>query len=75
MRDSDIQNAINSWHAQPAIHGLHSAPVHRYVQLPRRDRDTPQGVVKRMGPLNLENKLLQFPVLRSHDRKCQLVQL
>ena len=24
--DSDVQNAINSWHAQPAIHGLHSAP-------------------------------------------------
>ena len=40
-----------------------------YVQLPRY-RDTHQGIVKHMIPLNLENRILHFPRFCSQDSQA-----
>ena len=61
MCDSNLQNTINAWHQQYAIHGLCQAPTHLYIQLPRY-RETPHGFVKHSIPLNLNTRDICLPV-------------
>ena len=66
MCDSNLQNTINAWHQQYAIHGLCQAPTHLYIQLPRY-RETPQGFVKHSIPLNLNTRDISLPVFTHPD--------
>ena len=49
MCDSNLQNTINAWHQQYAIHGLCQAPTHLYIQLPRY-RETPHNLRSTPSP-------------------------
>ena len=64
--DSNLQNTINAWHQQFAIHGLCQAPTHLYIQLPRY-RETPQTFVKHSIPLNLNQRDISLPVFTHPD--------
>ena len=66
MCDSNLQNTINAWHQQYAIHGLCQAPTDLYIQLPRY-RETPQRFVKHSIPLNLITRDISLPVFTHPD--------
>ena len=63
---SNIQLFINQWHAQAHTHGLNNAPQHLYLQLPRY-RDTQDGIVKHLIPLDLNTRAIQLPIFNSQD--------
>ena len=63
---SDIQLFINQWHAQAHTHGLINAPQHLYLQLPRY-RDTLEGIVKHLIPLDLNTRAIKLPIFNSQD--------